>query len=154
MNEWPLTERWWGDCLLTPSATVSKRVLTRYPSSLLFSFSPLLVSPSLFAVSLTAHFPSMGLGGTHTHRSGTAVPSVSPSSVTPRGSLKSTDTRAHTHTYMSRFLLNLRGICHGSLSYFWFVKLDTLPNLLIIFSYHLLFRAYMAKALCARSLDT
>lgn len=55
---------------------------------------------------------------------------------------------------MSRFLLNLRGICHSSLSYFWFVKLDTLPNLLIIFSYHLLFRAYMAKALCARSLDT
>lgn len=152
MNEWPLTERWWGDYLLTPSATVSKRALTRYPSSLLFSFSPLLVSPPLLAVSLTAHFPSMGLGGMHTHRSRTAVPSVSPSSVTPRGSSKGTDTC--THTYTSRFLLNLRGIWHGFLSYFWFVKLDTLPNLLIIFSYHLLFRAYMAKALCARSLDT
>ncbi len=63
-NGWLLTERWWGDYLLTPSVMVSKRTLARYPSSL-FSFSPLLVSSPLFAVSLTAHFPSMGLGGMH-----------------------------------------------------------------------------------------
>lgn len=56
-----------------------------------------------------------------------------------------------THAGCS-FLLNLEGHC--CLSYFWILKLDTVPNLLIIFSYHLLFRAYMAKALCARSLDT
>ncbi len=156
-NGWLLTERWWGDYLLTPSVMVSKRTLARYPSSL-FSFSPLLVSSPLFAVSLTAHFPSMGLGGMHTHRSRTPVPSVSSFSVAPKGSWKGTDTSTHTHThthmYMSRFLLNLRGIWHTSLSYFCFVKLDTIPNLLIIFSYHVLFRAYMANALCARSLDT
>ncbi|XP_042629322.1 WD repeat-containing and planar cell polarity effector protein fritz homolog [Cyprinus carpio] len=50
-----------------------------------------LLTPSY--VSLTAHFShsSMGLGGMHTHRSQTSVHSVSPSSVTPNGSLKGTN---------------------------------------------------------------
>jgi len=145
-----LTERWLGDYLLTPSATVSKRVLTRYPSSLLFSFSPLLVSLCSFAhCSFSQHGP-----GRHAHPQ---VRNGSPFCFSFfRYSQRKFEKHghSHTHTYVLRFLLNLRGICRGSLSYFWFVKLDTLPNLLIIFSYHLLFRAYMAKALCARSLDT
>lgn len=41
---------------------------------------------SFLAVTITAHFPSMRPGGVHTHRSRTAVPSVSSSFLTPRGS--------------------------------------------------------------------
>lgn len=61
-----------------------------------------------------------------------------------------------THAGCSFLMTQSRGdlALLPALSYFCFLKLNTVPNLLIIFSYHLLFRAYMAKALCARSLDT
>lgn len=128
----------------------SKCTLARYPSSL-FSFLSLL-SCSFAHCSFSQHGP-----GRHAHPQ---VTNASPFCFSLfRYSQRKFERHGHMHThthtmYTLRFLLNLRGIRHGSLSYFWFVKLDTIPNQLIIFSYHVLFRAYMANALCARSLDT
>lgn len=153
-NGWLLTERWWGDYLLTPSVTVSKCTLASYPS-FLFSFLSLLFLslPLSLQFRLLLIFPAWAWAACtptgHERQSLLFLPLL----LLPK-EVRKARTQAHTHMYTSRFLLNLKGIWHASLSYFWFVKLDTIPNLLIIFSYHVLFRAYMANALCARSLDT